>query len=305
MKNSIIVVMFLLMSFVTLSGFAQDIPLILPTGWNDAIFDKIAQGKSLKTVLAVLEFEGQERISSYVEMSLSDMLITSLVKTGKFDIVERNRLEKVFSEQQFQASGLVDKQVAEIGKLSGAEAVIFGVLSGATNQKVDKFAYDLMQVKIDMDIRAVDATTGKILLAEQAKGNAESKIITTADGTVMSGVRNLDALYSEAARDAIEKVGQKIGSLFPLLGFVVNVDGDNITTDIGLERGCKAGDIFIVARKGNEIIHPVSKKHLGWSKTIIGAIEIDSPESGMSSGHIVKKKEEIKVGDIAISYTPK
>ena len=40
---------------------------------------------------------------------LSDMMITSLLQSGSFDVIERNELEKILKEQNLKAEGLLDK----------------------------------------------------------------------------------------------------------------------------------------------------------------------------------------------------
>lgn len=306
----VLVLLFLGYFFLNLcySSNYDGISVQVPPGWNDNIFDKLAKGKSLKVVLAVLDFEGNEKLKDEVDLKMSDMLTTALVKSNKFDVVERNKLEKILGEQKLNASGAVDSNetVAKIGSLAGAEAVVFGTISSATEKKEDKFSYDLVTVSIEIDVRAINTTTGKIILSEKAEGDSSTKIFTTADGTVVDGALNFNSLYSAAARNAVDNIGAKIADLFPLIGFVADVDSDNkeVTLDIGSERGIKTGDIFILCRKGKEIIHPITKEHIGWKKEAIAAIVIETNENKMATGKIVKfnsSKVIPQQGDIAIS----
>jgi len=279
--------------------------LSMPSGWDDSIIDRIKEGKGLKKRVAVLEFSGNSDLEGKVDLKLSDMLITSLVKSGKFDVIERTQIEKVLNEQKLGMSGIIDESTAaEVGKLLGAEYVIFGVVTSATQQNIDKFAYTLVVVETSIDVRVVDAVTGKIIVAERATGKSESKIVKTSDGTVVSGAVDFDSEYSTSAQKAIDKIGDKIGTLFPLLGYVVQVEGMKVTLDIGEERGASSGDSFIVIRVTDELLHPVTGKRIGWNKEVLATITINTTEKTLSIGTIVKKKSSetiIKPGDLIIS----
>ena len=60
----------------------------MPSGWDDSIIDKIKAGESTKQVLAVLDFEGNDKLKGKVDLKMSDMLTTALFNTKRFDIVE-------------------------------------------------------------------------------------------------------------------------------------------------------------------------------------------------------------------------
>jgi curli biogenesis system outer membrane secretion channel CsgG len=287
------------------AALADSIALEMPSGWTDDIIEKVKNNQPLKKVIAVMDFEGNDKLKGYVDLKMSDMLTTALVKTGKFDLVERNKIDRVFKEQGLKASGAVDaaSNAAEMGKLLGAEFVVFGTISGATESTIDKFSYKIVRVEISVDIRAVNTTDGKILLSEKATGIGDTKIVSTADGTMVSGKLNFNSLYSDGARDAVDKCGKKIGQLFPLLGFLVNTNPGTATIDIGEERGVQKDDYFIIFRIGNEVKHPATGKHLGWQKDIISAMRIISTEQSMATGKILNKSSpsaQPGVGDMVI-----
>ena len=279
----------------------------MPSGWDDSIIDRIKEGKGLKKRVAVLEFTGNSKLEGKVDLRLSDMLITSLVKSGKFELIERTQIEKILNEQKLGMSGIIDESTAaEVGKLLGAEYVIFGVLTSTTKQNIDKFAYILVVVETSIDVRVVDAVTGKIIVAEQASGKSESKLVKTSDGTVVSGAVDYNSEYARAAQNAVDSVGEKIGTLFPLLGYVVQVEGTNITIDIGEERGANSGDSFIAIRVTDEIVHPVTGKRIGWNKEVLATLTLNTTEKTLSIGTIIKKKSSdtvIKPGDLIISVS--
>lgn len=288
--------------------FAQRraVPLVMPSGWNDAYFARLEEGRKPRTVVAVMNFSGGETLEERLRIRMADALITSLVQAGRFDVVERERLDLVMSEQNLAQTGRVDPATAaRVGKILGAELVVFGLVTGATEQKIDKFSYDLVRVEVSIDVRAVNVSTGRVVISESARGSDSAKVITTANGTVVSGPTNYDPLYHEASRQALDRAAALVSTAAPLVGYVVSLGDHAITIDLGEDRGVKTGDTFIVFRKGAEIVHPVTKERVGWEKTIVAAAEVTVTESELSTARIINTASgsEIKPGDLVI-YRP-
>jgi hypothetical protein len=89
-----------------------------------------------------------------------------------------------------------------------------------------------------------------VAISETAKGSAEARIITSADGTILSGPTNYDPLYHEASRQALDRAAALVSGAVPLVGFVVATENRTVTLDLGESRGVQAGDTFIVFRRG-------------------------------------------------------
>src|SRR5215813_4577923 len=83
--------------------------------------------------LGVAEFTNQSGAAWWrggVGWELSGMLSNELASSGTFHVVERQKLEKVLEEQNLGASGRVAPgQGAKIGKLTGAQYLVFGTVS--------------------------------------------------------------------------------------------------------------------------------------------------------------------------------
>ncbi|MEP7327263.1 MAG: CsgG/HfaB family protein [Gemmatimonadota bacterium] len=286
------------------AGHAQrSVPLVLPPGWNDSWFERLDQGRQPRTVVAVMNFAGGEVLEQRLQIRMADALVTSMVQAGRFDVVERERLDLVMNEQNLHQQGLVDPATAaRVGKILGAQLVVFGLVTGASEQKIDKFSYDLIRVEVSMDVRAVDVSTGRVAISQTAKGTAEARIITSADGTIISGPTNYDPLYHEASRVALDRAAALVSGAVPLVGFVVALENRNVTLDLGESRGVKAGDTFIVFRRGEPLLHPVSHERIGWNKTILAALQVTDTENDLSHARILNTASgaELKPGDLVI-----
>jgi curli biogenesis system outer membrane secretion channel CsgG len=303
MRRSVRLAAVLALAFPAVVRAQRPVPLVLPPGWNDSWFEKLDQGQQPRTVVAVMNFAGAEVLEQRLQIQISDALVTSMVQAGRFDVVERQRLDLVMNEQNLHQRGLVDPATAaRVGKILGAQLVVYGVLTGATEQKIDKFSYDLVRIEVSMDVRAVDVSTGKVAISETAKGTAEARIITSADGTILSGPTNYDPLYHEASRQALDRAAALVSGAVPLVGFVVATENRTVTLDLGESRGVKTGDTFIVFRRGEPLLHPVSHAQIGWNKTVLAAIQVTDTENDLSHGRIlnIASGAELKPGDLVI-----
>lgn len=278
--------------------------LRLPPGWNDAFFERLDRGGSPKTVVAVLDFSGGDVLQSHLRFSMSDMLITALVQAGRFTVVERERVSDLRREQEFQQGGMVDPATAvAVGKLLGAELVVHGLVTKATQQTVDKFSYDLVRIEVAVDVRAVSTASGQIVISRTAEAAEEAKIITTADGRIVSGPTDYDPLYARATMAALDSVAALVANATPLVGVIVAADGGEVTTDLGERVGVRAGDEFVVFRRGVPLTHPSTGERIGWRKTVLGRLEIVTTEESLSTGRlaaVTARDVALQPGDIVM-----
>ncbi|WP_169313405.1 PEGA domain-containing protein [Treponema primitia] len=109
--------------------------------------DVLAQQLTGNTTLAVLSISSSDRESAEY---ITDELEYQLVNTGKFKIVNRNTIDKIKEEQNFQLSGDVsDNSALSIGKMLGANIVITGTVSGTgSTRRISVKALDVQTAEI-------------------------------------------------------------------------------------------------------------------------------------------------------------
>ncbi len=86
-----------------------------------AVFDPTSSGTS---------------IDDGTKIAIRELISSTIVNSGIYNLVERSLLEKVMQEQQFSNSGMVSENDAtEIGKLAGANKIVLSVvtLTGGRN----------------------------------------------------------------------------------------------------------------------------------------------------------------------------
>ena len=91
-----------------------------------------------KTIALVPFVELDNKTDSKNANTISERVLTKLINTGKFKVIERNLLDKVLSELKLQASGLADPENAKkLGGLLGAEAIVTGTVAEATHGEIE------------------------------------------------------------------------------------------------------------------------------------------------------------------------
>ena len=84
--------------------------------------------------IAVIEFADLEGNVTQLGRFIAEELITRIFTTGKFDVVERNLLQKVLEEQQLGMTGYIDQETAiSIGQILGVDAIITGSITDLGN----------------------------------------------------------------------------------------------------------------------------------------------------------------------------
>jgi len=115
------------------------------------------QDKKIAKV-AVLDFQYHEGARSSGSTIVQERLTTYLAETGKVEVIERNLIKKLLEERKLELTGVIDPQTTrEVGKILGVSVVITGTLN------------DLPEKETEVNARAVETETGKIITAAKAE----------------------------------------------------------------------------------------------------------------------------------------
>lgn len=126
------------------------------------------QSKQKIAVLPLRELDGQPTIlGTYV----AEELITGLVQIGSFDVVERQLLDKLLSEQKIEQTGAIDPATAKkVGRILGVDAIVTGSITDLTTFMA-------------INCRLIDTSTGAVFGAAHvtiAKDADVTKLTSTA-----------------------------------------------------------------------------------------------------------------------------
>jgi curli biogenesis system outer membrane secretion channel CsgG len=120
---------------------------------------------------------------------LTEILITTLIEQGDFQVLERAKINEVLAEQDLASAGRVDATTgAATGKVTGAQILITGdVTEFSYQQSAIGGALGILKkkarvgggvgkisAKMALDLRMIDATTGEVLASSRGEGKAST-----------------------------------------------------------------------------------------------------------------------------------
>lgn len=209
-----------------------------------------------KTKIAVLDFQqqGDEGRTKDMGRIAAEWLITGLVETGRFDVVERRLMEKIMEEHKLGMTGIVDPEsIAQLGKILGVKTIVSGTI--LTFEGV-----------VEINARLISVETGSIIAAEKVRASSAQRL-----------------------NDLVSLIVDKLVQAFPLEGYVVMRTNDKVTLDLGKKIGVRPGMKFVSFKEGRVIKHPKTGEVLDVETIVIGEIEVEDVRDKTATGYIVKE----------------
>lgn len=220
--------------------------------------------------IAVLPFESKGIGGALGQIDLLDKLVTGFVGINRFKVIERAQLEKILEEQKLGMAGIIDASTAaQIGKGIGVDGVVCGSITQGGNA-------------VTIDARLIDTETAAIIVAKDAYSNGLS-------------LQNLSQMISDLAA--------RFKADLPLVnGYVISVQGEKVTVDLGHKNGIKKGMKCHVYREGAPIVHPVTGEVLGKNIDELCEVQITDVFDAYALAIITKpKKGEPAIRDKVIT----
>ena len=267
-----------------------------------------------KPRIAVLEF-GHKALNSQWWGSggaAQDMFITALVKSGKFTVIDRERLAALMQEKNLSLSGDVSAATAvQAGKLLGVEYILVGDVT-EFGEQVNKaqvgwgIGVDVRKKKFiaALDVRLISVTTSEILWAETGrKEESNSKVYVAGIG---GGVDD-DRMFDKVLRPVVEELSGKLiqvpmetskSVVGRVAGKIAKIDGGTIYINLGSEQGVAAGDTFGVYALGEAIKDPDTGEVLGADETKLGTLKVTAVKGAKYSACSVEDGAGFKVGNV-------
>jgi len=164
---------------------------------------------------------------------ISDMLVTELVNSGRFSVVERERLDEVLQEQNLTIEGVVDAATAaRIGKILGVQLFVFGTV---TQFSLDSKIISLPVIgefaewwaRCEINVRLVNVETSEIMAAVTGEGAKSQSNVKLSErwgdlsgftfGSSRFAEHILGKATTEAVKDVVDKIEQNTAGLTPVV----------------------------------------------------------------------------------------
>lgn len=221
-----------------------------------------------KVRIAVMDFANNSGWTYWGEQlgsAAADELVTQLVKSGEFSVIERERLQAILAEQQLGMSGAVTPSTAaRIGELLGVQAILTGSITQFSIDRksggIGPVSANYTEAESRLDVRVVDTTTGEILLVAEGDGKKRLGGFAVED---VNFEQSFDrGVAQEALRPAVEKAVDRVLDAKTELesleapaarGNVVGANEGSYYVDRGENFGIEVGQRFDVYRVVDEI----------------------------------------------------
>ena len=221
-----------------------------------------------KVRIAVLGFENQSSWQYWrgdLGPAASTELVTQLVRSGEFSVIERERIDAVLEEQNLGQSGRVNPATAaDIGRILGVQVVLLGSVTqfsiDTRRAGIGGIGASFTEAEAKLDIRAVNTATAEIMAV--AEGSGKKRLVGLRASSLNFNERFDEGIALEALRPAVEDAAKEIvdhvddfASITPV-ATSANIVGANAGTfypDRGSNFGIEVGQRFEVLRVVDEI----------------------------------------------------
>lgn len=233
----------------------------------------VSQGRA---TLAVMPFQATPQITAEyaaeVEV-LHDALVRMFVKSNKFEVLERAKIDTVINENNFADSPLVDPANAgQLGKLMGAQYLVVGNLRAlgirTTKQRVP-YVNEMQcseRAHLSLELRVIRAETGRVVSAETAGGSNDAPRAVACGG---SRQQVLEEILQRSAAGVVAKV---VDQVYPLQ--VVRASADEVILNRGEGAAFRVGTMLDCFAPGEPIIDPDTNEKIGYAETAVGKVTV-------------------------------
>lgn len=279
----------------------------------------LGEYKGLKHAIGVKDFRNDAgwRGSWDLGDNLSLLLESALFDSGRFVVVQREKLRDVIAEQDLAASGRTAgaAKVAQTGKIRPAKYLATGAITEAKENTAGSDAginikgFRIGGAKSTASITAIitltDTTTGEIVAKERVVGKAGGAGLRVGYSGAIGGELGGFAKtpMGEAAQDVINQavafLAKKMEE-YPFEGNVVRVTNNGqIIINRGAEFGVEVGQSLVMVTEGEELVDPSTGELLGTEEgEQIGTAKVAKVSEKVSYCDITSGDKNPEVGTI-------
>jgi hypothetical protein len=143
-----------------------------------------------KLKIALLDFTPENTRQTYAR-AVRNLFEVSLYKSGRFSILERNKMEIILKEQGFQMSGCTDTSCAvQIGKILSADMVVIGSLNKLGRYTITAKIIHVRHGRVELaDSETAETEDGIQNAVNALAGRMAGNITNTAKGSEKAEVQ--------------------------------------------------------------------------------------------------------------------
>lgn len=205
-----------------------------------------------KTAVGIMPFTYVQGAASYQDVnSIQETVTNAFVKTKRFNIVDRSKMDALKKEKELQKTDdFIDGKTIEQGASLGANSLISGhVISAQAEQMTSDDGKGHIEItykaKLSISLKVIDLATGQVVNSETIEPKSGNSLL----GMIGIGAGSPQIAISKAISSIEGKIDDFVGRNFPKAFSIAEIqekDGKGNATIIliagGSEFGLKKGD---------------------------------------------------------------
>ncbi|MFW6159456.1 MAG: CsgG/HfaB family protein, partial [Planctomycetota bacterium] len=169
--------------------------------------------------VAVYEFTNKTGFPQGLKITngMTEMLITALVRTKQFRVLDRAALDQLMTEKELQRSGETTGDVGQ-RKMTGAAILITGAVTELSqkdsagfqlNKSLD-LRFRTMTAEVALDMRVTDAATGEVIASVPIRKTLRKTGLAAGHKWGVSGDVQISNALDQAVRETLEEAVYRI-----------------------------------------------------------------------------------------------
>lgn len=222
----------------------------------------------------------------------TDTIITRLVQSKRFTIIDRQEVDQLLDEQTAQALAENRDLPSVMGTLKGCDYLVIGSLQNfSMEEQVIKLPNSSRVMKVldgfaEGNMRLVDARSGDIMESRKISVQTQLEIQAGEDRVVAALADSFAAKVVANLLNAVYPI--KIAAVVPENTVYINRGTDGLLNN---------GAVLDVMQVGQKVVDPDTGVELGAVETRIGQVELTNVEGNRSIGKIIEGAG-VQSGDI-------
>ncbi len=243
---------------------------------------QVASNQKPTLAIGKIWFSSKQDAGKESPQIFTNTLISSLANTKRFDVIDRQELDQLLTEQEATLMREGNTLPSSIGTLIGADYLVLGTVS--------VFSIEDREVKLPGSSRIfkknIGHVEGNVRITDVASGVVlESRKIAVSD-TLQNDLENSQLLTHLADKFAYASVEITLNAIYPFKIIAVSSDG-TIYLNRGIDGGLSSGEILRVFRQGRAIVDPDGNRNMGNEEQNVGELLITEVEDTRSKATLL------------------
>jgi TolB-like protein len=225
--------------------------------------------------------------------AITESVTNAFVKTKRFKIVDRSKMEALRKEKNLQSSeDFIDGSVVAQSANIGADFLISGNITSANPTRMEARNDDgsitvTYMCKMAITLKVIDVATGQVVSSETIEPKAGNALM----GAMGVGSRTPEKAFNKAMKDIEDDIDKFVLINFPLTVSIAEFNGKTILIAAGTDLGVQKKDYFKVVVITTMEVEGKSLKR----KKVIGKLQVSSvDDENFSTCSIKEGGKEIK-----------